>query len=272
LIQGEGVMPRETWLQSRLSAVVSAVGLGLCLCALTPGLLAQARGGGFAPGFSGGGPAGGFTPGFAGGHGGGPVRGGIGRPERGIVGGFRHHHNGSRPGVVFIGSPFWYEDGWYDSRTDIEQPDTKVVEAPAKAAAEPPTPPSQPLMIERQDNRFVRMSDAEANAAAADTQRERAMDSRKNGTPAQPSGSEARGHAAETPAVLVFRDGRRQEVESYSIIGGALYESASYYSSGYWTRKIQLAELDLPATVKLNRERGVNFVLPGGPNQIVTRP
>ena len=72
--------------------------------------------------------------------------------------------------------------------------------------------------------------------------------------------------------MLVYRDGKRQEVTNYTIIGPALYESASYWTSGYWAKKILLADLDLPATVKENQDRGVNFVLPSAPNQIITRP
>ena len=33
-----------------------------------------------------------------------------------------------------------------------------------------------------------------------------------------------------------------------------------------------ISDLDLPATFQQNRERGVKFTLPAGPNQVVTRP
>jgi hypothetical protein len=238
--------------------------------AMTPVVWAQARGGsaaGFSPGFAGGARTG-FAPGFAGGRGGVPPV-GMNRPQRGITGGFRHRpHNGVGFGTAFLGSPFWYGDGWYDSPAAPAERET--AEAPASPAVEPASPPAPPLMIERQGDRFVRLTDAQANAAVS---------------PGEPEGKASRRAAVrgakseapsptknDVPAVLVFRDGRQQDVASYSIIGSTLYESSSYYSSGYWTRKIQLADLDLPATLKLNQQRGVAFVLPGGPNQIVTRP
>jgi hypothetical protein len=59
--------------------------------------------------------------------------------------------------------------------------------------------------------------------------------------------------------VLVFKDGHEQEVKNYAIIGATLYE----LSDGR-TLKVELAQLDLPATVKHNDDRGVAFQLPAG--------
>jgi hypothetical protein len=59
------------------------------------------------------------------------------------------------------------------------------------------------------------------------------------------------------PTVLIFRDGHRQEVRNYAIMGKVLYDLESMTA-----RKIQLAELDIPATIKENDERGVGFTLP----------
>jgi hypothetical protein len=61
--------------------------------------------------------------------------------------------------------------------------------------------------------------------------------------------------------VLVFKDGRELEVSNYAIIGPTLYD----LTDGR-TRKIQLGELDLNATVKQNDERGVEFELPRAAN------
>jgi len=72
--------------------------------------------------------------------------------------------------------------------------------------------------------------------------------------------------------VLVFRDGRTEEVSDYTIMSGTIYSKADYWSSGSWTRKIQIADLDVPATLKQNQERGLSFVLPSGPNEVVMRP
>jgi hypothetical protein len=74
------------------------------------------------------------------------------------------------------------------------------------------------------------------------------------------------------PAILVFHDGRREEVSDYTIMSGTIYSKADYWTTGSWSRKIQIADLDVPATLRLNQERGVKFVLPSSPNEVVVRP
>lgn len=59
------------------------------------------------------------------------------------------------------------------------------------------------------------------------------------------------------PTVLVFRDGHKQEVRNYAIVGQVLWD---FEVNG--THKIPLSELDLDTTRKLNDDRGVEFVLP----------
>ena len=65
--------------------------------------------------------------------------------------------------------------------------------------------------------------------------------------------------ADQPQTVLVFKDGHRQEIANYAIVGATLYD----LSDGR-TKKVGLAELDLTATVKQNDERGVDFKLPAG--------
>jgi hypothetical protein len=71
---------------------------------------------------------------------------------------------------------------------------------------------------------------------------------------------------------LVFRDGHQEEIEKYTIIGPVIHIRADYWSTGSWTRKVAITDLDLPATLKVNRERGGKFSLPSGPNEVVVRP
>lgn len=59
------------------------------------------------------------------------------------------------------------------------------------------------------------------------------------------------------PSVLVYRDGHQLEVQNYAIVGDALYD----FTPGH-ARKVPLSQLDLPATVKANDDRGVDFTLP----------
>jgi hypothetical protein len=63
----------------------------------------------------------------------------------------------------------------------------------------------------------------------------------------------------EEPATaLVFRDQHVEEVHNYAIAGGTLWvlnEKAA--------KKIPLAQLDIPATIKMNDDRGIDFQVPG---------
>jgi hypothetical protein len=128
---------------------------------------------------------------------------------------------------------------------------------------------SQPLMIELQNGRYVRVNATVANgdtlAADQSPSRARSIQSLSPMDPApqaQPL----------PPAVLIFRDGHREEVRDYTIADGILYARGDYYTDGYWNKKINLATLNLPETMQANADRSVNFVLPSSPNEVITRP
>jgi hypothetical protein len=165
--------------------------------------------------------------------------------------------------------PYFYSDNGYDS-AEAAQPQVKAVPASAQMQA-PPAPPLEPLLIEWQGDHFVRTTMSQKASAAGES----APD--YSGKSTSRSSSMARKLAVQAhhelpPAVLVFRDGRKEEVGSYTIISGTIYSKADYWSSGSWIRKIQIADVDVPATLKLNQERGLKFVLPGGPNEVVIGP
>jgi hypothetical protein len=58
------------------------------------------------------------------------------------------------------------------------------------------------------------------------------------------------------PSVLVFRDGHQQEVSNYAIMGQTVYVFDKR------AQKIALADLDVPATIKANDDRGLEFNIP----------
>jgi hypothetical protein len=62
--------------------------------------------------------------------------------------------------------------------------------------------------------------------------------------------------AVQPKTVLIYRDGRKEEVQNYAIVGENLIDF------GEARRKIALTALDVPATVKANDERGIDFTLP----------
>jgi len=62
--------------------------------------------------------------------------------------------------------------------------------------------------------------------------------------------------AVEVKTVLVYKDKHKEEIANFAIVGDSLYD----FTNG--RRKVALADLDVPATMKANDERGVDFQLP----------
>jgi hypothetical protein len=157
----------------------------------------------------------------------------------------------SHSNVVFLGEP------WLDSYPPQSGQPTYIVLQPQappslKPAEEPK--PVTPLLIEWQGDRFVRLgadlSGDQVNAG--------------HNSPVVKSSDSA-------PVTLIYRDGHREQIRDYSIIGGHLYTSAEYFQSGSWTKTISLSALNLPATIAANHEAGVCFALPTAANVVMTR-
>lgn len=55
--------------------------------------------------------------------------------------------------------------------------------------------------------------------------------------------------------LLVYRDGRRVEVQNYAILGPSLW-----VFTGQGSRQVALSDLDLAATKQSNEERGIDFL------------
>jgi hypothetical protein len=220
---------------------------------------------------------------------------------------FRGHHAASSPLTSllspFLGDSFNPED--LSSAGDPSLPPPFLLQAsralsgPGAFAGQPDNNPepssSQPLLIELQGDRYVRVTsaaiDGEAlplNAALNNIHVNNAPPSKPAGNHlarplAQPSanrsGSGPTIAAATAPAardlpaaILVFRDGHSEEVHDYTIADGSLYARGDYYTDGYWNKKIDLAALNLTATIQTNSTRNVKFVIPSSPNEVITRP
>lgn len=188
------------------------------------------------------------------GHGG-TGRGTIAAGHRSVTGfGSRLQHRGLRHSPYLYGAPYFYSD--YDFyEPDYEPPPPAPPAAPVAPVKSEPVPDA--VMLELRGNQWVRITnfgEASTQAAAAEPAAQTAP--RKE----------------MLPAVLVYRDGHTEEVSSYSIIGQVMYTKSDYWSSGAWTRTIQIADLDVPATLKQNQERGVKFELPSGPDEVILRP
>jgi hypothetical protein len=159
--------------------------------------------------------------------------------------------------AIFLGDPFYAD---YAVAPVTVPPQFVVVQPPT--AAEPPEPKSEPLMIELQGNRYVRIvgqqsADRGVNAPSDYVGAETGT---RHPTPELP------------PTVLIFRDGHHEQVPEYAIVGSTIYASGDYWQSGHWTKNIQVSALNILATIQANHEAGVRFTLPSGPNEVITRP
>jgi hypothetical protein len=245
-------------MRNRLAFAVLAAALSL-----TPAI-AQSRGGGMGTG--------GF--GVSVGSPGGARVGSVGGPGR-----YHQGHGGGR-GAVLLPYPYLYSDSDYYTAAPTQQPAPPVVVVPAAAPAAPPSEspaPRESLLIEWQGDHFVRTtlsskSSTSVEQAGPDYSERSAAHLTATRQAATKQKKADQVVIELPPAVLVFHDGRREEVSEYSIISGTIYSKADYWTTGSWTKKIQIADLDVPATLKINQERGLKFVLPTSPNQVVIRP
>ncbi len=166
-------------------------------------------------------------------------------------------------------SPYLYDgDDDVDEVDDQPPPVPLVVATPAEPAA--PAKPIEPLLLENHSGEWVRIPTGSQMAIAPAANSESKPASAQKSLPAAP-GQTASTATPLPPAVIVFRDGHSEEVGKYMIQADTLYMNADYWSTGVWTRKIPLSQVDIPASLKLNEERGSKFNLPSRPNEVVVR-
>jgi hypothetical protein len=195
-----------------------------------------------------------------------------GFPGRGL----RRQGHASR-GAILLPYPYLNSD-YGDEMVEPAPPQIIVVPASAPAAPAPPPVPLESLLIEWQGDHFVRTTMSSGGGKVSPDYAEKSYSEKPaDRSPVQERSARGGKDSVQPPrelppAVLVFRDGRREEVSDYTIMNGTMYSKADYWTSGSWTKKIQIADLDVPATMKINQERGVKFVLPASPNEVVMRP
>jgi len=217
---------------------------------------------------------------------------GFGGGQRGSGGGFHAHgpmrgggrgHN-ARPRFGgryynrsdFIAAPYFYPPDFYadyyssqPTVTEVPPPQVVVVRTTEPEVQAPPPPPVESLMLELRGDHWVRITDSgESEVGDAAAQHGSGQASGRRSAAAEAAAPVR----AVPPAVLVFRDGHQEQTKKYTIIGPVIYTSTNYWAGGAWTKKIPIAELDVPATLRLNQERGVKFNLPSAPNEVVVRP
>jgi len=205
--------------------------------------------------------------------------------SRGGTGGIGLHRR-TRPFTrgIFPGSPFLYSD--YDAsepyllESDVE---SAVESAPpqvvvVRSAASDSPRKTKPLVIEWQGDRYVRFGGAEEteeSGTSAHPDYAEPAKPKPNPKIAKPPMSATQQErttpqAAElSPAVLVYRDGHREEIPDYAIADGVIYVHGNYWQNRYGTKHIPLSALDPSATLQANQQRGVKFMLPSAPNVVI---
>ncbi|MGA2337126.1 MAG: hypothetical protein WBQ19_20780 [Terriglobales bacterium] len=219
------------------------------------------------------------------------MRGAMGRPgsaghagfARGVRGGIGFYHE-RRPSTrgMFLGSPFFYPD--YDGSAPYivgNDVGNDVGSAPPRVVLVRPPDESPrktrltPLLIEWQGDRYVRFGGtAETGERGSSTHPDYAEPAITK-PPTKPARSATQKERSESqagelpPAVLVYRDGHREEIPDYAIADGVIYVRGNNWQNGYWTKRIPLSALDAPATMQANQQRGVKFMLPTAPNVVI---
>jgi hypothetical protein len=191
----------------------------------------------------------------------------MGRPAAGPVGmGGRHfgsgisvvetghrHPFGRSPFFYGYGAPYFYSDDY--EPYDLQYARSEPAPQPLPLSQANPEPLPEPVLLELHGGQWVKVTNFGETS-------QKALNPSSQSASAKPMPA----------AVLVYRDGHSEEISSYSIIDRVMYTKSDYYSSGSWTRAIQIADLDIPATLKQNQARGVKFDLPSGPDEVVIRP
>lgn len=168
--------------------------------------------------------------------------------------GFRNHHHGFGHGTPFYGG--YYAGGYYPGGYYLPYSYPLEVTEPGVDDSMEQNYSSGPTIFDRSGySRQPYIARPAEGDYRADLQASRRADLDSQ-APAQPAQQQEVAPQPET--VLVFKDGHTTEILNYALVGDTLYD----LSDGR-AKKIDLAALDLPATVKQNDERGVEFRLPG---------
>jgi hypothetical protein len=173
--------------------------------------------------------------------------------------GFRHDRfrNGVG-GLGFGGYPIYYNPyGYYDNNQTMDDSQPQ----PAANNYEQPADDEGPGLTV-----FERRRDYQLIGDSPEYQRQQqGQNAREESNP----GANEPGLKASTPppapeevisTILVFRDGRHREIRNYALMGSSIYDLS--VKPGQGQMKILIADLDIPATIAANDQRGIEFKVP----------
>ncbi len=196
-----------------------------------------------------------------------------GHPSRigpGMTGRGQTTHRG-RHGVFIY--PYYWDDYGADTSGEPEQPTVPPVTVSVQQpqAPAPPPKPANSLLLEYREGQWIRIpTGSQMPIGPQNAQLQESAPPSKNAA-ANSRLTPSRASAKLPPALLVFKDGHQEQVARYVVQGNVIYTGSDYWSTGAWTRKIPISDLDVPASLKANAERGTNFTLPTRPDEVVVR-
>jgi hypothetical protein len=171
----------------------------------------------------------------------------------------------------------YYDDSDYSSQAvdgEVQESQPQIVMRPA-AEAQRKTKPG-PLLIEWQGDRYVRFGGADVLQNSESVTRPdyvqpaQTKETANNGRVSSRQSEHTELQVSKSqPAVLVYRNGLREEVADYAIASGFVYINTSDGRNGFETKSIALSALDAAATIQANEQRGVKFLLPSASNVVV---
>jgi hypothetical protein len=179
----------------------------------------------------------------------------------------------------FAGSPYgpnYYPNYYPDYYSNYDSADGMVAGAPPQiiiqrdpsvSPANSPKPPES-LVMELRGDHWVRLTGYGPAEPSEKTSAHNSRSLQQSNAALAPVAPPA----PLPPAILVFRDGHQEEAVKYTIVGKTISIKTDYWTSGAWSRTVEIASLDLPATLKANQDRGANFRLPSRPGEVMIRP
>jgi hypothetical protein len=160
------------------------------------------------------------------------------RGERAHIRGGRFDRNGFRNrgcyGCLAYGYPYYgfYDPYWWDSYSSYDEDAARDRQLASEMNQE-----------NLEEQRSLRDQDQYSRPMTRQRDTQSRSDARAENDP---------------PTVLVFRDQHQREIQNYAIVGLTIWNFAQQR-----TEKIPLSAIDIPATIKANDERGIDFRLPG---------
>jgi hypothetical protein len=170
-----------------------------------------------------------------------------------------HNRQFGNSGYPIYYAPYAY--GYYDETTNVD------ANPPAAANNEQPANDEGPGLTVFERRRTYELIGDDRRAESDSRYGEHYSDSREQRSrpveEEKPVAGESKNEAkAESvfPTILIFRDGSHREITNYALMGNSIYDLS--VKPGQGRMKIMLADLDIPATIAANDQRGIDFKIP----------